>query len=65
MSLRLLRSSEEGKEEEVSWSEFPVEHWERTRTTMSREHLHLLPHSGDIDDARPAVPEEKLISLED
>ncbi len=70
MSLRLLRDGDDRAE----WTEFPVEHWERTRTKLEHRgrSLHLIPHSGDIDDGgggggqqQRKEEEEQLISLAD
>lgn len=64
MADRLLQKGAD----DVSWSEYPVEHWERTRAKVKEENLHLVPHEGDLMAGHRQKKEEEdkpLISLED
>ena len=60
MSDRLLRDPEE-----QDWTEFPIEHWERSRVHLDQtKHLHQVPHEGDIEEEEELkVPTEELVSL--
>ena len=67
MSRRLLDSYEDDEDEdgEVSWSDFPVEHWERRRTRLDRAKAANLDSAAvdGVDPARDAIKIEPLIEL--